>query len=186
MNLRNFLNNKKIKNLKIDDTTLMTLHPILVGRYFSNFLLTEKKHVYFFEIKKIANASQLASPLHQIFYEPMVIGMLTNNLKVLSWIIEQVETQLGQKAYPEPHYMETFHLMKTFYLIQTGATENATSMFEKVNTNNFILSYKTFLLFFYHAMGYKVYKSQKFQQRFKDSLEKNPYQYLSQFYSKHM
>ena len=186
LNLRNFLNNKKIKNLKIDDTTLITLHPILVGRYFSNFLLTEKKQAYFFEIKKIANASQMVSPLHQIYYEPMVIGMLTNNLKVLSWISEQIETHLSQKAYPEPHYMETFHLMKTFYLIQIGATENATSMFEKVNTDNFILSYKTFLLFFYHAMGYKVYQSQKFQQRFKESLEKNPYQYLSQFYFKHM
>ena len=186
LNLKSFLNNEKIKNIKISDTQLMELHPILIGRFFSNFLLSKKKEACFFDIKTIANSITYLSPVHELYYEPMVIAILTNNQKVQFWLIQQIEKHLSKNAYPETHYLETFHLMKTFYLIQTGATENATSMFEKVNTDNFILSYKTFLLFFYHAMGYKVYQSQKFQQRFKESLEKNPYQYLSQFYFKHM
>ena len=186
LNLKNFLNNKKIKPIQISDTKLTELHPILIGRYFSNFLLTKNKQANFFDIKKTANSGTILSPIHEMYYEPMVIAMLTNNLEVQSWIIEQVETHLSQKAYPEPHYIETYHLMKTFYLTQTGALKESKHLFEKINTDNFILSYKTFLLFFYHAMGYKVYQTQEFQQRFKESLEKNPYQYLSQFYFKHM
>ena len=186
LNLKNFLNNKKIKPIEISDAKLTELHPILIGRYFSNFLLAENKQAIFFDIKKAANSCTNVSPIHEMYYEPMVIAMLTNNLKVQSWIVEQVETHLSQKAYPEPHYMETYHLMKTFYLTQTGALKESKHIFKKINTDNFILSYKTFLLFFYYAIGYKLYQTPELKQLMKNHLTKNPYKYLSKFYSKHM
>ena len=186
LNLRSFLNNQKIKNIQISDNNLMELHPILIGRYFSNFLLTEKNQAHFFNIKKVANSTTFLSPVHEIYYEPMVIAMLTNNLKAQLWLIEQIEKHLSQKAYPEPHYLEIYHLMKSFYFMQTGAIEESKNMFEKINLDNFILSYKTFLLFFYYATGYKLFQNQELQKLMKNYLTKNPYKYLSQFYTKHI
>ena len=113
----------------------------------------------------------------------MVIAIVTNNLKVQSWVIEQIEKHLSKNAYPEPHYLETYHLMKTWYYAQTGAIEKAKNVFEKININNFILSYKTFLLFFYYAAGYKLYQTIEFQQLTENYLKKNPYKYFIQFYN---
>ena len=188
LNLKSFLNNEKIKNIQIGDTQLMELHPILIGRYFSNFLLAEKKEAHFFKIKTIANSFTFLSRDYEIYYEPIVIAIVTNNLKVQSWVIEQIEKHLSKNAYPEPHYLETYHLMKTWYYAQTGAIERAKDLFEKININNFILSYKTFLLFFYYAAGHKLYQTIEFQQLTENYLEKNPYKYLTQFcanYLKH-
>ena len=188
LNLKSFLNNEKIKNIQIGDTQLMELHPILIGRYFSNFLLAEKKEAHFFKIKTIANSFTFLSRDYEIYYEPIVIAIVTNNLKVQFWLIEQIEKHLSKNAYPEPHYLETYHLMKTWYYAQTGAIERAKDLFEKININNFILSYKTFLLFFYYAAGHKLYQTIEFQQLTENYLEKNPYKYLTQFcanYLKH-
>jgi hypothetical protein len=80
LNLKSFLNNQKIKNIQTSDTKLMELHPILIGRYFSNFLLAKKKEAHFFNIKTIANSITFLSPVHELYYEPMVIAILTNNL----------------------------------------------------------------------------------------------------------
>ena len=186
LNLRSFLNNEKIRNIQISDAKIMELHPILIGRYFSNFLLAEKNKAHFFNIKKVANSTTFLSPVHEIYYEPMVIAMLTNNLKAQLWLIEQIEKYLSQKAYPEPHYLETYHLMKTFYFMQTGAVEESKNMFEKINLDNFILSYKIFLLFFYYAAGYKLFQTQELHQLMKNYLKKNPYECLSVFYTKYI
>ncbi|MDC1312629.1 hypothetical protein N8X76_01340 [Flavobacteriaceae bacterium] len=186
LNLKSFLNNEKIKNIQISDTQLMELHPILIGRYFSNFLLAEKKEAHFFKIKTIANSFTFLSRDYEIYYEPIVIAIVTNNLKVQSWLIEQIEKHLSKNAYPEPHYLETYHLMKTWYYAQTGAIERAKDLFEKININNFILSYKTFLLFFYYAAGHKLHKTIEFQQLTENYLEKNPYKYLTQFCANYM
>ena len=186
LNLKSYLNNQKIRNIQFSDAKIIELHPILIGRYFSNFLLAEKKQAHFFNIKKVANSTAFLSPGHVIYYEPMVIAMLTNNLKVQLWLIEELDIHLSQKAYPEPHYTETYHLMKTFYFMQTGAIEESKNMFEKINIDNFILSYKTFLLFFYYATGYKLYQTPELQQLMKHHLKKNPYKYLNQFYTKHI
>ena len=186
LNLKSFLNNEKIKNIQIGDTQLMELHPILIGRYFSNFLLAEKKEAHFFKIKTIANSFTFLSRDYEIYYEPIVIAIVTNNLKVQFWLIEQIEKHLSKNAYPEPHYLETYHLMKTWYYAQTGAIERAKDLFEKININNFILSYKTFLLFFYYAAGHKLYQTIEFQQLTENYLEKNPYKYLTQFCANYM
>jgi hypothetical protein len=183
LNLKSFLNNEKIKNIQISDTGLMELHPILIGRYFSNFLLAEKKEASFFNIKTIANSITFISPVHELYYEPMVVAVLTNNLKVQFWLIEQIEKHLSKNAYPEPHYLETYHLMKTWYYAQTGAIEKAKNMFENININTFILSYKTFLLFFYYAAGYKLYQTKELQELTEYYLKKNPYKYFTQFYN---
>lgn len=183
LNLKSFLNNEKIKNIQISDTQLMELHPILIGRYFSNFLLAEKKEESFFNIKTIANSTTFLSRAYEIYYEPMVIAIVTNNLKVQSWLIEQIEKYLSKNAYPEPHYLETFHLIKTWHYAQTGAIRKAKDMFEKINVNNFILSYKTFLIFFYYAAGHKLYQTIELQQLTKIYLKKNPYKYFTQFYN---
>jgi hypothetical protein len=111
----------------------------------------------------------------------MVIAIITKNLKVQSWLIVEIEKYLSENAYPEPHYLETFHLMKTWYYAQTGAIEKAKDMFEKININTFILSYKTFLLFFYYAAGYKLYQTIELKQQTENYLKKNPYKYLTQF-----
>jgi hypothetical protein len=113
----------------------------------------------------------------------MVIAILTNNLKVQSWLIEQIEKHLSKNAYPETHYLETYHLMKMWYYAQTGAIEKAKDLFEKININTFILSYKTFLLFFYYAAGYKLYQTIELKERTEYYLKKNPYKYLTQFYN---
>ena len=181
LNLKSFLNNEKIKNIKISDTQLMELHPILIGRFFSNFLLSKKKEACFFDIKTIANSITYLSPVHELYYEPMVIAILTNNQKVQFWLIQQIEKHLSKNAYPETHYLETFHLMKMWYYAQTGAIEKAKDMFEKININTFILSYKTFLLFFYYAAGYKLYQTIELKQQTENYLKKNPYKYLTQF-----
>ena len=186
LNLKSFLNNEKIKDIQIGDTQLMELHPILIGRYFSNFLLAEKKEAHFFKIKTIANSFTFLSRDYEIYYEPIVIAIVTNNLKVQSWVIEQIEKHLSKNAYPEPHYLETYHLMKTWYYAHTGAIERAKDLFEKININNFILSYKTFLLFFYYAAGHKLHKTIEFQQLTENYLEKNPYKYLTQFCANYM
>jgi len=186
LNLKSFLNNEKIKDIQIGDTQLMELHPILIGRYFSNFLLAEKKEAHFFKIKTIANSFTFLSRDYEIYYEPIVIAIVTNNLKVQSWLIEQIEKHLSKNAYPEPHYLETYHLMKTWYYAHTGAIERAKDLFEKININNFILSYKTFLLFFYYAAGHKLHKTIEFQQLTENYLEKNPYKYLTQFCANYM
>ncbi|MDB4027755.1 hypothetical protein N9459_01040 [Flavobacteriaceae bacterium] len=186
LNLKSFLNNEKIKDIQIGDTQLMELHPILIGRYFSNFLLAEKKEAHFFKIKTIANSFTFLSRDYEIYYEPIVIAIVTNNLKVQSWVIEQIEKHLSKNAYPEPHYLETYHLMKTWYYAQTGAIERAKDLFEKININNFILSYKTFLLFFYYAAGHKLHQTIEFQQLTENYLEKNPYKYLTQFCANYM
>jgi len=183
LNLKSFLNNEKIKNIQISDTQLMELQPILIGRYFSNFLLAEKKEVSFFNIKTTANSTTFLSRAYEIYYEPTVIAIVTNNLKVQSWLIEQIEKYLSKNAYPEPHYLETFHLIKTWHYAQTGAVRKAKDMFEKINVNNFILSYKTFLLFFYYAAGHKLYQTIELQQLTKIYLKKNPYKYFTQFYN---
>ena len=183
LNLKSFLNNEKIKNIQTSDTQLMELHPILIGRCFSNFLLAKKKEAHFFNIKTIANSITFLSPVHELYYEPMVIAILTNNLKVQFWLIEQIEKHLSKNAYPETHYLETYHLMKTWYYAQTGAIEKAKDMFEKININTFILSYKTFLLFFYYAAGHKLYQTIELKQRTEYYLKKNPYKYLTQFYN---
>ena len=181
LNLKSFLNNEKIKNIKISDTQLMELHPILIGRFFSNFLLSKKKEACFFDIKTIANSITYLSPVHELYYEPMVIAILTNNQKVQFWLIQQIEKHLSKNAYPETHYLETYHLMKMWYYAQTGAIEKAKDMFEKININTFILSYKTFLLFFYYAAGYKLYQTIELKQQTENYLKKNPYKYLTQF-----
>ena len=186
INFKSFLNNEKIKNIQISDTQLMELHPILIGRYFSNFLLAKKKEAHFYKIKTIANSFTFLSRDYEIYYEPMVIAIVTNNLKVQSWVIEQIEKHLSKNAYPEPHYLETYHLMKTWYYAQTGAIEKAKNVFEKININNFILSYKTFLLFFYYAAGHKLHQTIEFQQLTENYLEKNPYKYLTQFCANYM
>ncbi|MDG1270250.1 MAG: hypothetical protein P8O02_06190, partial [Ulvibacter sp.] len=47
----------------------------------------------------------------------------------------------------------------------------------------FILSYKTFLLFFYYAAGYKLYQTIELKQQTENYLKKNPYKYFNQFYN---
>ena len=63
------------------------------------------------------------------------------------------------------------------------AIEKAKDLFEKININNFILSYKTFLLFFYYAAGYKLHQTIELQQLTENYLKKNPYKYFTQFYN---
>ena len=99
LNLKSFLNNEKIKNIKISDTQLMELHPILIGRFFSNFLLSKKKEACFFDIKTIANSTTFLSRAYEIYYEPMVIAIITKNLKVQSWLIVEIEKYLSENAY---------------------------------------------------------------------------------------
>ena len=181
LNLKAYLNNSKITSIHIKNSALINLHPVLRGRYYSNFLLGDKKsELQFFNIKSLVSSNDL----FQSYYEPMVISIVTMNTEVKYWLITQVEKAFEQKIYSEPHYINTYQLMKTHYYAEIGETKKSKDIFEAINIDNFILCYKSFLLYFYYSLGYELYETTEMNELMKQSLKNNPYKRLKYNYKK--
>ena len=106
------------------------------------------------------------------------------NTEVKYWLITQVEKAFEQKIYSEPHYINTYQLMKTHYYAEIGETKKSKDIFEAINIDNFILCYKSFLLYFYYSLGYELYETTEMNELMKQSLKNNPYKRLKYNYKK--
>ncbi len=175
LNTKAYLNCTPTTIFLLKNKEIKPLHPILKGRYFSNFLL-DQVHTkdFFYSIKRYVDPINM----FQLFYEPMVISIVTKNISAQAWLIEQIETQKKRHNYGEPHYNEVYKLMQTQYHQSSGNFKKARDMFATINTDNFILSYKSFLLFFYREVGYCLSKTEEMRSLLKLSLKNNPYKRL--------
>lgn len=175
LNTKAYLNCTPTTLFLLKNKEIKPLHPILKGRYFSNFLL-DRVHTkeLFYAIKTYVDPTNM----FQLFYEPMVISIVTKNVLAQAWLIEQIESQKKHHNYGEPHYNEVYKLMQTQYYQSSGDFKKANSVFAAINADNFILSYKSFLLFFYNEVGYCLSKTEEMRGLLKRSLKNNPYKRL--------
>ena len=179
-NLRAYLNMKQVQIFKLDEDEISSLHPILRGRYFSNFIFGDALlESSFFGIKRYLSNDNIAEST----YEPILVSLLTLNFKVQNWILEQIQNAIKNNLVIQHHYLEAIKLLQIYYYIGTNNRKQAREIFETIIKDNFILSYKSFIIFFYHLAGYQLDVSKERAILLKQSLKDNPYKRFRQIYN---
>ena len=170
----------QVQVIDLEEDELSSLHPILRGRYYSNFMFGDGLvQSSFFGIKRHLSYETIAETL----YEPIIVSLLTSNFKYQHWILEQLEHAIKNNLIVQHHYLETIKLLQTYHYIGTNNKKKAVDVFKTIIQDNYILSYKSFILFFYHLAGYQLTESKESLDLLKLALNDNPYKRFKKIYT---
>lgn len=152
LEFRNFINNKKIKDLDIDKPHEKQLHSILIGRLLSLKLLSADPD----KAIKIINTHHKSLPLKvdliSHYYEIFTTTILLKNIEIMSFLIDKVESKID--FYYQNSQLNSFYLMCLFYYRLAGDLENENKFFKAFKLNDCRHSYEEFISLLYLIYEY--------------------------------
>jgi hypothetical protein len=152
LEFRNFINNKKIKDLDIDKPHEKQLHSILIGRLLSLKLLSANPD----KAIKIINTHHKSLPLKvdliSHYYEIFTTTILLKNIEIMSFLIDKVESKID--FYYQNSQLNSFYLMCLFYYRLAGDLENENKFFKAFKLNDCRHSYEEFISLLYLIYEY--------------------------------
>jgi len=181
LNIRAHLNMTPVSEIKLTEDEIIKLHPILRGRYFTNFMFGNSADTStFYTLNRFVTEVDFA----ESFYEPMLVSLLNEDSAMQFWLILQFEGYSKYNPTIENHYSSLLKLTKTFYHANNNEQSEAKKIFQTISCDDFILSYQSFFTFFYHLIGYQLYNSVEMKIQLSKSLRDNPYKRLKVLYKK--
>lgn len=151
--LRDYLNIKKLKstNQLFKQREQTKLHPILEGRVLSLNLFQNSPAMKHFQIIKNLTVEHL--------YEPMTATIITSNFELYEFVSQVFSKNFKSDIYRHSHYYQVYLLMKSCYFYKSKLFKEAGMALKEITLDDFRLSYKEFLSFFYYLLDFKLNKS---------------------------
>lgn len=148
--IRDYLNLKKVKLTiqKIAPDELKKLHPILAGRILSINLYRNKSTIKNFEAIETITVEHL--------YEPMITTVITSNFELYNLIKSIFYKSIEFEIYQHFHYYQVYLLLKSCYLYKSEHFKKALASIQEINPDDFRISYKELLSFFYYLLHFKL------------------------------
>ena len=115
LEFRNFLNQKSVKEIKLNLSTVSKLHPILSSRLVSNkFLISAPVNTIkvlddYFKIH-----TQKSTRIDHC-YELFTTAILTKNLTLMEYLIKEINLNNKAENYYQKYHLNSFYLMNLFY-----------------------------------------------------------------------
>lgn len=148
--LHQYLNNRTNLQKPVFNfsTKSKNMHPVLQGRMLSIHLYdnTATKDML----------TLIENPMLDHFYEPMTASILTSNLIWFDFIDQQMEPMLKDTSLRSAHYFDVYFLLKAVYAYKSKKHNQAVKLLKEINPENFRLSYKEIMNFFYLLLDYKI------------------------------
>ena len=151
--LRDYLNIKKLKstNQLFKQREQTKLHPILEGRVLSLNLYQKSPVKEHFQTIKNQTVEH--------FYEPMTATIITSNFELYEFISQVFSKHFKSDIYRHFHYYQVYLLMKSCYYYKSKRANAASMALKEIILDDFRLSYKEFLSFFYYLLDFKLNKN---------------------------
>lgn len=156
LELKNYLNNKKVSYSYFQSMDTSNFHPILQGRIYTIQLLSSGFNIE--DLAKIIEKNSKNSDdsfLIDFSYEPITIAMLSKNFELMNAIINFLSNKkIIPKYYHEEHY-NLYKLMRLFYLSWKNKFENKkVNLKIEVSDLDFKYSYSEFIHLFVLILKY--------------------------------
>lgn len=150
MTLHHFLNQKKLtcKYAISDLSKINNYHPILQGRILSVNLYDDTA--------KEKMIISLDNPRIEHFYEPMVAAIISSNFTWYAFIKSKLNNFRQDSTHRDIHYFQVYLLLKCCFLYKNKKLSGASKTFKEIKIDQFRLSYKGLLSFFYFILDYKI------------------------------
>ena len=189
LEFKNFLNNKKLKELDEDLIYNKELHPILCSRLLASKLLVHDNGNSI-NISKVLNSyfevHSKKSSLIDYSYELFTTAILTKNYVVMKYLIEKTNLNTTIEFYYQKYHLNLFYLMCIFYYKFTKER----AMEEKYNTlfdiNNCLHNYEEFItvlnLIYVFASTKNTSKRDDIKNQYNQLRNKLNYPYFSENY----
>lgn len=157
LQLKNYLNNKKVSYSYFQSINTSNFHPILQGRIYTIQLLSSGFNINdLVQIIEKNSKNSDDSFLIDFFYEPITIAMLSKNFELMNAIINFLSNKKVALKYYHEHHHNLYKLMEIFYLIFTSKLENKKINLKKELIDlDFKYSYREFISFFSLIIKYQ-------------------------------
>ncbi|MDG1724809.1 MAG: hypothetical protein P8I11_03885 [Bacteroidia bacterium] len=146
LDLKNFLNNKKITFNNFELIYSDKLNPILRSRLLSLFIIKKNKE----DITKLLNSyykSHKKSDLSDLYYELFTTAILINNLEMMKYLSK---LSLKIEYYYQKSHLNNFYLMCMFYYKLIGEKKKEIKYFNLFTLDETRYSYQEFVSIFYN------------------------------------
>jgi hypothetical protein len=153
LEFKNFLNNKKLKELDEDLIYNKELHPILCSRLLASKLLVHDNGNSI-NISKVLNSyfevHSKKSSLIDYSYELFTTAILTKNYVVMKYLIEKTNLNTTIEFYYQKSHLNSYYLMCVFYYkyTQNSAEEKRYNSLFSINDCKY--SYEDFITILHH------------------------------------
>ena len=153
LEFRNFLNNKKLKELDEDLIYNKELHPILCSRLLASKLLvndngnsinTSKILDSYFEVHS------KKSSLVDYSYELFTTSILTKNYVIMKYLIKNTNLDTTTEFYYQKSHLNSYYLMCVFYFKQTQNSVEEKRYNSLFSINDCMYSYEGFITILHH------------------------------------
>lgn len=153
LEFRNFLNNKKLKELDEDLIYNKELHPILCSRLLASKLLVNDNG-------NSINTSQILDSYFEVHskksslvdysYELFTTAILTKNYVLMKYLIEKTNLNTTIEFYYQKSHLNSYYLMSIFYFKYTQNSVEEKRHNRLFSINDCMYSYEDFITILYH------------------------------------
>jgi len=153
LEFRNFLNNKKLKELDEDLIYNKELHPILCSRLLASKLLVNDNG-------NSINTSQILDSYFEVHskksslvdysYELFTTAILTKNYVLMKYLIEKTNLNTTVEFYYQKSHLNSYYLMSIFYFKYTQNSVEEKRHNRLFSINDCMYSYEDFITILYH------------------------------------
>lgn len=153
LEFRNFLNNKKLKELDEDLIYNKDLHPILCSRLLASKLMVNDNGNSINTSKILDNYFEVhskKSSLVDYSYELFTTAILTKNYVLMKYLIENTKLDTTTEFYYQKSHLNSYYLMCMFYFKQTQNSVEEKRYNSLFSINDCMYSYEDFITILHH------------------------------------